>query len=145
MNSSNALCIWNYIIFAAHGSKGNLTKEYMQEHIKKAQDNPAPFAIKRLLLRVKERVERLDELVGIDAMNQAGLGDGLGRGVRAVQAMHAIGHEDRSNFRVELHDGSDGHISSDHEKDLLSEKLDASVMIHHFSHSGKRQCMGGRI
>jgi len=94
-----------------------------------------------LLFRVEESVECLDELVGIDAVNQAGLSDGLGRGVRAVEAVHAVGHEDRSDFRIELHDGGDGHIGSDHEKTFFL-KLDAYVMIHHFSCSGKMQTIG---
>ena len=67
-----------------------------------------------LLLGVEVGVERLDELVDVNAVNAAGFGQGLGRGVRAVQAVHAVGHEDRSNLRIQAHHGSDGHIGGDH-------------------------------
>ena len=35
----------------------------------------------RLLLAVEEGVERLDELVGVDAVHEAGFGDGLSGGI----------------------------------------------------------------
>ena len=84
------------------------------EH-QKNRDRPAPVLDeKELLLAVEESVERLHELIGIDAVHHAGICDRLGRGVRAVEAVHAEGHEDRSDLRVELHDGGDGHIGGNH-------------------------------
>ena len=71
---------------------------------------------KELLLAVEESVERLHELVGIDAVHRAGICDRLSRGVRAVEAVHAEGHEDRRDFGIKAHHRSDGHIGSDHGK-----------------------------
>ena len=70
--------------------------------------------VKQLLLRVKVGVERLDELVDVNAVHEAGFGQGLGGGVRAVQAVHTKGHEDRSNFRIKAHHRGDAHIGGDH-------------------------------
>ena len=70
----------------------------------------------RLLLGFEVVVERRDEFVDIDAVYLAGLLEGLGGGVRAEQAVHAEGHEDRSYLGIHMHNGGDGHIGSDHEK-----------------------------
>ena len=70
----------------------------------------------KLLLGVEERIERLHQLIRVDAVHCAGVRDGFRRSVWAVEAVHAEGHEDRRNFGIESHDRSDGHIGSDHEK-----------------------------
>ena len=98
---------------------------------------PAPLE-NGLLLAVEISVERLDELVRVDTVHLAGLGDGFGGGVRAVQAVHAVGHEDGSDLRVELHDGSDGHISGNHGKTFFLE-YGFHIMIHYFAHYGKKK------
>lgn len=95
-----------------------------------------------VVLGVKVGVEGLDQGIGVDAVHQARLGDGLGGGVRAVEAVHAVRHEHGRDLGVELHDGCDGHIGRDHRKDLFLLGWDKSctAIIHHHAQSGKIKC-----
>lgn len=43
-------------------------------------------------------IERGDERGRINAMHKACFGDGFQRGMRAIQAVHAVRHEHRSDF-----------------------------------------------
>ena len=67
-----------------------------------------------LLFGCEVLVEGDDELVGVYAVHLAGLRDGFRGGDGAVEAVHAVGEEDRGDFRIHAHDFGDGRIGGDH-------------------------------
>lgn len=59
------------------------------------------------LAGLNEAVDLLEEGVGVNTVDHAGLLNGLTAGRRAAQAVHADGHEQRSGLRCDVENVAD--------------------------------------
>ena len=89
------------MVYMTEGAMRLLPFHIQKRNIKKRPKIGLFLLCMKLLLGVEERVERLHQLIRIDAVHRAGVRDRFRRGVRAVEAVHAERHENRRNFGIE--------------------------------------------